>query len=203
MVAAEWYVAPRSLSDAHVTLFEYISVAFSLVLSLSAAQLLSNIRSVLDPVRRDWVHGLWMGHVLVLHVIMWWTGWALRDVSWNLGSFTLVLSAPALLYVTANALVPSDESVSLREHFLANRALFFTARGLLVFCSYAVTYLLLGTPLLTLHRLSGVFILMICAVGVVSANRRAQIVIAILGLLFEIFVVGSLRFQAGFWAGPQ
>lgn len=186
-----------------MTLFEYISVAVSVVLSLSAAQLLSNIRSVLDPVRRDWVHGLWMIHLLVLHVILWWTGWTLRDVSWNLGSFTLALSGPALLFVTANALVPSDESVSLREHFLANRALFFTARGLLVLCSYAVTYLLLGVPLLTLQRLSGVFILMICVIGVVSANRRTQVGIAVLGLLFEILVIGSLRFQAGFWAGPQ
>ena len=72
-----------------------------------------------------------------------------------------------------------------------------------MFCSYAVTYLLLGTPLLTLQRLSGVFILMICAAGVVSANRRAQVVIAVLGLLFEIFVVGYLRFEPGTWVPSE
>jgi hypothetical protein len=186
-----------------MTLFEYISVAFSVVLSLSAAQLLSNIRSVLDPARRDWVHGLWVVHLLILHMVVWWSGWALRDVSWNLGSFSLALSAPALLYVTANALVPFDRSVSLREHFLANRTLFFTARGLVVLSAFAISYLHLGTPLLTPARLAGVFILAICAVGIVSANRRVQAVLAVLGLLFEIFALGYLRFEAGSWAGPQ
>jgi hypothetical protein len=186
-----------------MTLFEYISVAFSVVLSLSAAQLLGNIRSVIDPARRDWVHGLWVVHLLILHVLVWWSGWALRDVSWNLGSFTLVLSAPALLYVAANALVPSNQSVSMREHFLANRTLFFCTRGLVVLSSYAITYLLLGVPLLSPARISGVFILATCAVGVASSNPRVQGVLAILGLLFEVFVIGYLRFEAGSWAGPR
>jgi len=185
-----------------MTLFEYISVAISVVLALSAAQLLSNIRSVLDPVRRDWVHGLWMVHLLILHVIMFWTGWAARDITWNLGSFSLLLSAPALLYVTANALVPSDRWESLREHFLANRTLFFTARGLLVLVFWGAS-LLLGPPLLVPERLTGVFILAICAVGVVTSNYRVHVVLAILGLLVEILVVGYLRFEAGSLFGPS
>jgi hypothetical protein len=186
-----------------MTLFEYLSVAFSVVLSLSAAQILSNIRSVFDPARRDWVHGLWMVHVLILHVIVWWSGWALRDASWNLASFSLALSGPASLYVAANVLVSSDRSVSLREHFRVNRTLFFTARGLLVFISWAVSYMLLGTPLLTYARIAGVFILTICVVGVVSSNYRVQLTIAILGLLLEIFVIGYFRFDAGFWTGQS
>jgi hypothetical protein len=104
-----------------------------------------------------------------------------------------------LLFLTANALVPSDQSVSLREHFLASRTLFFTARGLLVFTSYAVSYMLLGTSLLTHARLAGVFIIAICAMGIISTNYRVQVVIAILGLLVEIFVIGYFRFDAGFW----
>ena len=194
-------MAKRSRQKFGMTLFEYLSVAFSVVLSLSAAQILSNIRSVLDPARRDWVHGLWMVHVLILHVIVWWSGWALREASWNLGSFGVALSGPAFLYVAANALVPSDRSVSLREHFLLNRTLFFTARGLLVLASWAVSYMLLGTPLLTHARITGVLIITICAVGIVSSNYRVHVVIAILGLLLEIFVIGYFRFEAGFWTG--
>jgi hypothetical protein len=186
-----------------MTLFEYISVAFSVVLSLSAAQILSNLRSVLDPARRDWVHGLWMAHLLVLHVIVWWSGWALRDASWNLATFSLALSAPGLLFVAANVLVPSDQFVSLREHFLANRTFFFTARGLVVLISLAVSYLLLDAPLFTQARLATVFILTICAVGIASANYRVQVALAILGLLVEIFVIGYFRFDAGFWSGQQ
>ena len=186
-----------------MTLFEYISVAFSVVLALSAAQLLSNIRSVFDPIRRDWVHGLWVVHLLILHVVVWWSAWALRDVSWNLGSFSLVLSVPALLFVAANALVPSDRSASLREHFLANRILFFTARGLLVLSASAISFLFLGIPLLSPVRLASVCILAICAVGIISTNRRVQLGVATAGLAFEILVTGYLRFEAGTWVGSQ
>jgi len=35
-----------------LTLFEYLSVAVSIVLSLSAAQILVNLRAVFDPARR-------------------------------------------------------------------------------------------------------------------------------------------------------
>lgn len=182
-----------------MTLFEYISVAFSVVLSLSAAQILSNLRSVLDRERRDLVHGLWTLHVLLLHVLVWWTGWSLREVSWTLPSFTLVLSAPALLFVASNALVPSGDSVSLREHFLAQRALFFTARGLLVLSSYTASYVVLGSEFLTAARLPGLFVLVLCVVGIVSESRRVQVAIAILGLLFEVLVVGYVRLEPGAW----
>ena len=182
-----------------MTLFEYISVAFSVVLSLSAAQILSNLRSVLDPSRRDLVHGLWMLHVLFLHVLVWWTGWGLRDVSWTLPTFTLALSAPALLFVAANSLVPPDDSVSLRDHFLAQRSLFFTARGLLVLSSYATSYVVVDSSLVTPARLPGLFILALCVVGIASSSRRVQVAIAILGLVFEIFVVGFVRLEPGAW----
>jgi hypothetical protein len=180
-----------------MSLFEYISVAFSVVLSLSAAQLLSNIRTVFDPSRRDLLHGLWVIHLLILHVVIWWSGWAFRDASWNLGSFSLVLSAPALLYVASNALLPSSPTESLRDHFLSHRTLFFAARGLLVLSSIGASYLLLGTPLLAPERLISVLILAICVAGFVSANHRLQVVIAIVGLSIEILVVGYLRFDAG------
>jgi hypothetical protein len=184
-----------------MTLFEYMSVALSVVLSLSAAQILSNIRSVFDPARRDWVHGLWMLHVLVLHVVIWWSGWAFRDASWNLGYFSLVLSAPGLLFVASNALVPSDQSVSLRELFIARRRLFFAARGLLVLVSFAATHLLLGIPLVAPERLVGLLILAICVVGFASPSYRVQICIAILALLVEVGVVGYLRLEPGSLTG--
>jgi hypothetical protein len=186
-----------------MSLFEYISVAFSVVLSLSAAQLLSNIRTVFDPARRDLVHGLWVIHLLILHVVVWWSGWAFRDASWNLGSFSLVLSAPALLYVASNALLPSSPTESLRDHFLSHRTLFFAARGLLTFSAIGSSYVLLGMPLLVPERLVAMLILSICVAGLVSANRRVQVVIAIVGLSLEILVVGYLRFDAGSWVGPQ
>ena len=144
-----------------------------------------------------------MVHLLILHVLVWWSGWAFRDVQWHLGSFSLALSAPALLYVASNALVSSDPSRSLREHFHANRSLFFAARGLLVVSAVGASILFLDVPLLNPARLIAVLLLAICVVGVASANHRVQAIIAVLGLLTEIFLVGYLRFDPGSWYGAQ
>ncbi len=185
-----------------MTQFEYISVAFSVVLALSAAQLLNNIRSVFDPARRYWVHGLWVVHLLVLHVITWWTIWAFRDVSWNLGSFSLALANLGALYVAANALVPTDRAGSLQGHFFANRTMFFTARGFVVLLFWAGTHVLLDVPLITPVRLVGVLFLVICAVGIASNKHRVQAMLAILGLANGVVAVGYLRFAAGSLGNP-
>ena len=115
-----------------MTLFEYLSVAISIVLALSAAQLLGNIREVFDPARRYWVHALWAFHMLLLHILLWWGFWAYRDVeSWNLASFTLVLVNPGILLVLSNALVPTHlrDGMSWEEHFTSVRKMFFVMRG--------------------------------------------------------------------------
>ena len=98
-----------------MTLFEYLSVAISIVLALSAAQLLGSLRAVFDAERRYWVHALWVVHVLVIHVIGWWGLWAFRDFeSWNLALFGLFLVIPGLLFVCSNALVvPQGEASRL------------------------------------------------------------------------------------------
>jgi hypothetical protein len=71
-----------------VTLFEYLSVATSIVLSISAAQLITILRAVLRPGRRYWVHTLWTVLALFGHLVIWWEFWGYRDVaSWNLPQF--------------------------------------------------------------------------------------------------------------------
>ena len=185
-----------------MTQFEYISVAFSVVLALSVAQLLNNIRSVFDPACRYWVHGLWVVHLLVLHVNTWWTLWAFREVSWNLGSFSLGLANLGALYVAANALVPSDRVGSLQGHFFANRTMFFTARGFVVLLFWAGTHVLLDVPLVAPMRLVGVLFLVFCAVGIASNKHRVQAMLVILGLANEVVAVGYLRFSAGSLGTP-
>ena len=82
-----------------MTHFEFLSVAVSIVLALSAGQLVGNIREVFDPTRRYWVHALWVVALLLLHILNWWVLWGLRDVqAWNLAMFASVLIAPGLLF---------------------------------------------------------------------------------------------------------
>jgi len=96
-----------------MTLFEYLSVAVSIVLSLSAAQLLSSIRAVLKSERRYWVHTIWIAIALCIHVVLWWEFWEYRDVGdWTLAKFVLVLVNPGLLFVASNALATPDSGTS-------------------------------------------------------------------------------------------
>ena len=103
-----------------MTLFEYLSVAVSIVLSLSAAQILVNLRAVFDPASRYWVHTLWVVIVLFVHLLFWWGFWAYRVVeSWNLATFALVLLNPGILFVASTTLVLNASKLdrSWEQHF--------------------------------------------------------------------------------------
>ena len=49
-----------------MTLFEYVSVAVSILLSLGMVHILSRIKDVLDPGRSYWIHTTHVGIVVVL-----------------------------------------------------------------------------------------------------------------------------------------
>jgi hypothetical protein len=116
-----------------LTFFDYISVAVSIVLALSIARIVDGLRVSFDPNRRYWVHATWVVIKLFNPVIYWWSFWAMREVTWNLLMFTLVLAWPVGLYLQVSSLVTRDpESISdWRLHFYSQRQWFFGANALL------------------------------------------------------------------------
>ena len=114
-----------------MTLFEYISVAFSIVLLLGAASLLGALRRIFAEGRRYWVHATWVVTVLFLHAVVWWSLWSFGAVeSWTLPSFLLVLLQPVSLYLIASLLVGDEPATteSWRAHFFRIRRWLFAAR---------------------------------------------------------------------------
>ena len=178
-----------------MTLFEYLSVAISIVLSLSAAQLLGNLREVFDPERRYWVHALWVVQALWLHVVYWWSMWAYRDLgSWNLLSFAFVLLVPALLFMCSSALVPTyAKSVSSwDQHFFTVRRWHFATRILIVVLASLRAWVLLDQiP----SPVSGA-ILVACIVGFVSSNRSLHAILVVVASVCMLGVAYT-RLQAG------
>ncbi len=183
-----------------MTLFEYLSVAISIVLALSTAQLLGNLREVFDPARRYWVHALWVVQILLTHFIFWWGFWAYREVeSWNLGFFGLALLNPVLLFVCSNVLVrgqPSD-GVSWEKHFFSARRWFFVARGAIAVVAQLRVWLLLQLPILEPKGIPALVMILICVTGVLSENKRVHAALALIGLI-QTVGVGYFRFQPGF-----
>ncbi len=183
-----------------MTLFEYLSVAVSIVLALSAAQLLGNVREVFDPARRYWVHALWVVHMLLIHVLLWWGFWAYRDVeSWNLAFFGLVLLNSALIFVCSNTLVLSHRSdgASWEQHFFSVRKWFFVVRGLISVVATLRSWLLLGIPILDPARLVALLVLIVCVVGILSASRRVHGALALIGSIGIVLGTVYLWFQPG------
>jgi len=180
-----------------MTLFEYLSVAVSIVLSLSVAQLLGNLREVFDPARRYWVHALWVVQIFWGHVLFWWRMWAYREVqSWDLVSFSAVLLVPVLFFLCSSALVPvySRSVSSWDEHFFAVRPWFFAARTLILLASGFREWLVLGSA--PLNRIQYVM-LAASVLGLVSANRRVHEIVAPVMFACVIFGLSYVRLQPG------
>ena len=112
-----------------VTLFEYLAVLISIVLSFGIIRLLDGLPSAFVQGRRYAIHVSWIIVVLWIHVQFWWVFWSYSvDVAWNYPRFLVVLAAPLLLYSVAITLVPRDSSAvqSWREHFYHVRVRLFS-----------------------------------------------------------------------------
>ena len=113
-----------------MTIFEYLSIAVSLVMALSLGKLCASIPHVFDPKRFDWVHASFFVSTVLFCIITWWNIWALHEFTeWNLLGFTLLLGSPLALYMATFALVSESphEVTDWRAHFTLNARWFFLA----------------------------------------------------------------------------
>ena len=183
-----------------MTHFEFISVAVSIVVALSAARLLTALPHVLARGRLYWIHALWSVALLFAHMDFWWTIWVYREVEpWTFTGFAAVMLTPAFLFLTATTLV-SDSPLAItswRTHFYAKHRAFFALYFATV-CSIPLRQLVVlgdaslprveGLPGLALGTIlfAG---LAVPLIGVVTANERAHALVALYcagGIFFNI-----------------
>jgi hypothetical protein len=158
-----------------MTLFEYLSVGYSIVLSLTIVRLLGGLPATVASDRRYWVHVVWIGIVLIRSVLFWWNFWSYHEVAtWNFFSFALVLLVPGLLYIMAATLIPDSPSSvgSWQAHFYAVHRRFFIIFALSILATVATSHLVLGVPLL--HPLRGVqvFFFVVALSAAATSNSR-------------------------------
>ena len=166
-----------------MTHFEFISVAVSIVVALSAARLLTALPHVLAPGRRYWIHSLWSLALLFAHMDFWWTIWIYREIDpWTFTGFAMVMLTPALLFLTASALVSDSPTTiaSWRTHFYARHRVFFSLY-LATICSIPLRQLIVlgdrsgppaeGLPALLVAALMLVG-LTLPVIGIITTNER-------------------------------
>jgi hypothetical protein len=148
-----------------MTIFEYISVAASLVLALAIGNILSASSDILDRNRRDWLHVTWCVLAVLLGLGQWLALWRLNTPeNWTSLQFFSVMLSVMIIYGMTHVLVTKrpeqveDWSVHLvsmtRPLFtlLILSSLAFHLRSFLRFENYSV-----GFPVDTLVMLVAIY----------------------------------------------
>jgi hypothetical protein len=180
-------------SRTSVSLFEYLTISFSLVLSFGVIRIIAALPVILDKSRRDWIHSAWTAYTLLAPSWMWWNLWSYHTVSWNYFSFLSILAAPVLFLVQVTALVPTDTAAvtSWREYFETQVGLFFGASAAWWLLAIGNSWLLLGVPLTSPTRLIYVAVLGGFLYAAFRPSRRLHAALAIIVWVSVFPVMGT------------
>ena len=110
-----------------MTHFEFLTVAFSIIVAFAVTRLLEGLVNEIRSNGRYWVHVCWLLQSLVSLLSMWWAIWAFKEWTWNYGVFLWTLLGPALLFARAVVLVPRESETldSWHAHYFANSRFLF------------------------------------------------------------------------------
>jgi hypothetical protein len=183
-----------------MTLFEYISVAISIIIALAIAEGLRGLRSALDSSRRYVIHAMWIFIKLANPIFYWWTIWGLKEFPeyWNMGTFTYILIMPSIMYLQLHSLVSSnpDQVKDWREHFSNQRKWFFGLNTLLAaMAGFNFTNLFISAPPNALPIIAYTLIGVLSIAGFISHNRRLHAVIATTVAVFSLVYYWMILFQ--------
>jgi hypothetical protein len=175
-----------------MTLFEYISIATSLILSFSLARTLTNIAPVFASERRYWVHCAWVLAILATHAHLFWQIWLYQGVEvWTLVRFVLLLMGPITLLIGATLLVPVGAVPDYRIYFESMRGPFYSVLIAISVQAIPLPYLLFDMPFNHPLILSQLVFASAAVVGLVGRKRSIDMVLVcfwILGVVGGLFV---------------
>ena len=188
-----------------MTLFEYLAVAFSIVLGFSFTHLLGSVRSVFDPERRYSVHIGFFFYLILLHPQLWWALWDLHDdASWNLFTFLFTLAGPGLLYLMTTSVVPIERSPgqTWEEHFVSSRRWIYGFAAAYAIWGIGEVFWVFGIPFFHPYRIvQGSLLLVSITAALLPSSRMDRIAVT---LMLLIVIGGQLVFRinpGGYFTG--
>jgi hypothetical protein len=153
-----------------------------------------------NKVKLYWPHLLWIVLVFNLHIQEWWETYQLQVfTSWRLSTFLFFSLYPVNLFILARILFPlnpkDDESVDLRDFFLANFRKFYLSLMILIVLSIVSNLIVHG---FTSDQFLLIFLLII--IGVIAiGNYRSELLHKITALVLFLVFVGSLVVNWNTW----
>lgn len=182
-----------------MTLFEYLAIAFSLVLSFSAMRLVAGLPYAAQPDRRYWVHLVFVFGHLLLTALAFWNLWNFRDATWTLPRFLLILMIPGLIYFTACALIPEQAAAvdSWRSHYYSVRRRFFSGLLALALVISLGTAAVLDLSWLHPARVAHFLGMAYGLLGASSSNERVHAGLALVTLLATSLLMSTVFLEPG------
>ncbi len=172
-----------------MTLFEYISIATSLILSFSLARTLTNFAPIFASEHRYWVHSAWVLTLLVSHANLFWQIWLFQGVEvWTLAQFVLRLIGAIMLLIGVSLLVPVAAVPDYRIYFESMRGPFYSVLIVMSVQPIPLPYLLFDIAFYPL-LLSTLFFASAAVVGLVGRKRSIDMVLVCFWILG---VIGGL-----------
>ena len=184
-----------------MTFFEYLSIAFSLVLALAVSRGLNGVRSAFMAERRYWPHAIWLFNKLLNAASYWWSLWRYSEADsfWNLFTFLLAIIFPVILYLQMDSLVTHHprEITDWRRHYYSEHKWFF---GLNTIQALLATYFLLNIGIPTPAHLFGIlWTSMTVVLSVVcyrSEEHKTHFVVAVIvGSGQLLFLISNIQVQ--------
>jgi len=161
-----------------MSIFEFISVAISIILGLGVTRLLSNAIELVrarSRVKLHWVPLLWALAVLIIHFQFWWAFFGVSGYGpvRNVDFLVWILTALAL-FVAGSFILPvryESERTDLFEHFLAEGRIGVGALGAYIIMA-SVINMMLGAPWLSLPNLVSLVWLVGVVLTILSRSER-------------------------------
>jgi hypothetical protein len=171
-----------------MSIFEFLTVAISIVLALGLSLLISSIPHVFDPKKRDWLHTLFFILLVFSHIVVWWRVWMLNVVSsWNIIQFTILIASPLSLYLASSALVSHapDQIDDWKTHFSDRCQWIFAALAATVFFGILRSYYILGV----MPEWWGFLALAVYVGAAFSRRREVHVAATLLAIVFLGFLL--------------
>jgi hypothetical protein len=182
--------------------FEYLAIAFSLVLSLAGVRLIAGLPYAYQPDRRYWVHLCFVCWQLAVTVLIFFLFWSFHTVTWNFPTFALVLVSPGLIYFNACTLIPENPASveSWRQYFFSIRRRYFAGVICWALALGAISTVALAMPLIHQGRGLHAALLLSGVAGAISESHRVQASIAVFLLALTAFIALALGLEPDYLA---
>jgi hypothetical protein len=174
-------------------IFFHVRILMGVVLGLALTKILAGVAGFAQHPghkKLSLTHLLWVAVVLVSAVHFWWFEYGLvRIRPWQFELFVFVLFYAFLFYLMATLLIPDriDEYADYEDYFISRRGWFF---GLLATTAPVDLVDTLAKGPTYYHSLGGEYpvrlgvLLLVCAIGLWTRNRRVQLALAAFYLLY-------------------